>query len=138
MDESELKRSTKQFALRCMKLADSLANRPSGWTVAKQLVDCATAVGANYRAACRARSQAEFVSKLGVVEEEADESGFWLELVMEGGLKSERLVRPLHKEADELTRILTRSVITARSSIQNHKSKIQRRGSLKQTCEIEI
>src|SRR4051794_35664640 len=126
MTEQELKRRTKQFALRCMKLADSLPNRPCGWTIAKQLVDCGTAVGANYRAACRARSQAEFVAKLGVVEEEADESGFWLELIIEGGLKSAGLVKPLHKEADELTRIMTRSVITARSSIQNQKSKTSR------------
>ncbi len=125
MTEAEMKRRTKQFALRCMKLADSLPSRPSGWTVAKQLVACGTAVGANYRAACRSRSQAEFVAKLGIVEEEADESGFWLELIMEGGLKSTKLVEALHREADELTRIMTRSVITARSAIQNHKSKIQ-------------
>jgi four helix bundle protein len=125
VDEADLKRRTKQFALRCMKLADSLPNKPSGRTIARQLSDCGTAVGANYRAACRARSPAEFVSKLSIVEEEADESGFWLELVMEGGLKAEELVLPLHREADELTRIMTKSVITARASIQNPKSKIQ-------------
>jgi four helix bundle protein len=74
MDEAELKRRTKSFAIRCMKLADSLPATVSGRVVANQLVRCGTSVGANYRSACRGRSTAEFLSKLGVVEEEADES----------------------------------------------------------------
>jgi four helix bundle protein len=125
--EAELKARTKQFALRCMKLADSLPAHASGRAIAGQLVRCGTSVGANYRAACRARSRAEFLSKLGIVEEEADESGFWMELIMEGGLKGAELVQPLHREADELVRIVAQSIKTARAPIQNPKSKIQNR-----------
>src|SRR5687767_12408526 len=123
MDEAELKRRTKHFGLRCLKLADSLPKSNSGRIVANQLGRCGTSVGANYRAACRARSRREFLSKLGVCEEEADESGYWLEMVMDGGMKPNKLVRPLHQEADEITRIITASVITVRSkrSFQNPK-----------------
>jgi four helix bundle protein len=110
-----------------MKLADSLPAQASGRVISGQLVRCGTSVGANYRAACRARSRAEFLSKLGVVEEEADESGFWMELIMEGGLKRAKLVQPLHREADELVRIVAQSIKTARAPIQNPKSKIQNR-----------
>jgi len=127
MDEAELKRRTKQFALRCLKLADSLPKSNSGRIAANQLGRCGTSVGANYRAACRARSKLEFLSKLGICEEEADESGFWIEIIMEGGMKPTKLLRPLHPEADELTRIMAASIRTARPrrAIQNPQSKIQ-------------
>src|SRR5688572_10816244 len=128
MDEAELKARTKQFALRCMKLADSLPNSPSARTIANQLARCGTSVGANYRSACRGRSKAEFLSKLGVVEEEADESEFWMELAVEGGFKSPNSVAALHDEADQLVRIIAASIKTGRStgrSIQNPRSKIQ-------------
>ena len=124
MDERDLKERTRRFALRCMKLADSLPfNKPSGRAVANQLVRCGTSVGSNYRAACRSRSKAEFVSKLAVVEEEADESAFWVDLVAASGMKTAKLVQPLLKEADELTRIMVASIRTVRSS--NPKSRIQ-------------
>jgi four helix bundle protein len=114
MDEAELKARTKQFALRCIRLVDTLPSTHSGRSIASQLVRSSTSVGANYRAACRARSKAEFVSKLGVVEEEADESAYWIELVMERGMKPARLVQGLHNEADQLTRIISSSIQTAR------------------------
>ena len=124
MDEQQLKARTKQFALRCMKLADSLPrNTPSARAIANQLVRCGTSVGANYRAACRGRSRSEFVSKLGIVEEEADESTFWMELICDGGIKPTRLVDPLRREADELTRIIVASIRSARRN--NPKSAIQ-------------
>src|SRR4051794_27627342 len=110
MDEAELKGRTKQFGLRCMKLADSLPKSVSGRTTADQLIRSATSVGANYRAACRGRSKAEFVAKLGIVEEEVDESAYWLELVVEAGMKPDHLVRPLHEEAVQLTRIIAASI----------------------------
>ena len=72
-----------------------------------------TSVGANYRASCKSRSTAEFVAKIGVVEEEADECCFWLELIMEAGLMPSSRVKALHKEADELTAIMAASRITA-------------------------
>jgi four helix bundle protein len=124
MDEQELKDRTRRFALRCMKLADSLPyTKPSGRAIANQLVRCGTSVGSNYRAACRSRSGPEFVSKLAVVEEEADESAFWIDLVAASGMKPTKLVRPLLLEADELTRIMVASIKTARRS--NPKSRIQ-------------
>ena len=126
MDEAELKRRRKQFALRCMALADSLpTGTPSGRTIANQLVRSGTSVGANYRAACRGRSKAEFVAKLGTVEEEADESAFWIELITESAMRPPALVEPLLGEADELVRIMASSIRSVRASIQNHKSKIQ-------------
>jgi four helix bundle protein len=85
MDEAELKQRTKRFASRCIKLAESLPRTRAGGIIAGQLIRCGTSVGSNYRAACRGRSRAEFVSKLGTVEEEADESAFCMELVIEEG-----------------------------------------------------
>jgi four helix bundle protein len=79
------------------------------------LVRAGTSVGANYRAACRGRSRAEFAAKIGVVEEEADESAFWLELVIEGALLKESQVRPLLDEANEITKLMASSRITAKT-----------------------
>ena len=112
MTEEDLKRRTKQFALRVLKLVDALPNRRSAWTVCGQLADSGTSVGANYRSACRGRSRAEFASKLGIVEEEADESAYWLELIMEGGMLKDTLVKPLQQEAVELTKIIRSSRMT--------------------------
>lgn len=125
MDEHELKTRTKRFALRCIKLADNLPwNKPSARMVANQLVRCGGSVGANYRAACRSRSRAEFVSKLAVVEEEADESAFWLEVIIDAAIKPRTLIEPLRAEAEELTRIMVASIRTIRRSA-NPKSRIQ-------------
>jgi four helix bundle protein len=116
MTEQELKERTKQFALRVMKVVDALPNTVAGRAIGGQLIRSGTSVGANYRAACRARSKAEFIAKFGTVEEVADESAFWLELIMDGGLLPKRLVVSLHKEATELTAIFAQSIITARRS----------------------
>ena len=129
MDKDELRRRTKEFALRTMKLVDALPRSRSANAVTNQLVRSGTSVASNYRAACRARSKAEFIAKIGVVEEEADESAFWLELVIEHKLMQEVLVRPLLKEADELTAIMAASRISAsrnskQSAIANRKSAI--------------
>jgi four helix bundle protein len=86
------------------------------------LVRCGTSVGANYRSACRGRSKTEFIAKLGIVEEEADESGFWLELLIEGEIMKNELVEPLLVEAGELTAIFTSSIKSAK---KNLKSKIR-------------
>ncbi len=113
MNASELKQRTKQFALRVMKLVDSLPTTRSGHAIANQLVRSGTSVGANYRASCRARSKAEFIAKIGVVEEEADECGFWLELIVEGGLLPAPKASALLQEAGELTAIMAASRISA-------------------------
>jgi len=128
MDEQELKTRTKQFGLRVMKLVGALGRGRVGDAVARQLVWAGTSVGANYRAACRGRSQAEFRSKIGIAEEEADEAAFWMELIIEGDLLPKKRVAPLLQEADELTAIFAASIKTSRrnpeSKIRNPKPKM--------------
>ncbi len=125
MDERELKNRTKQFALRVMKLVDALPNTISGRAIANQLVRSGTSVGANYRAACRGRSKAEFIAKLGVVVEEADECEYWLELIIDSELLPKNKVESLYQEAHELAAIFVASVRTAKSAITNQKSKME-------------
>ena len=109
MDTEGLKLRTKKYALRIIKLTQSLPANTVGWAINKQLIRSGTSVGANYRAVCRARSTAEFISKLGIVIEEADESAFWLELIIESGLMKEELINPLLKETNELISIMVSS-----------------------------
>jgi len=125
MNEKELKERTKQFALRVMRLVDALPKTAAGRALGNQLIRSGTSVGANYRAACRGRSKAEFIAKIGTVVEEADESKFWLELIMDGELVQRSRVEALWKEADELTAIFVASAKTAgQSKFSNQKSKI--------------
>jgi four helix bundle protein len=98
MDKQDLKRRTRDFAIRIMNLVDALPQSVKGRAIGNQLVRSGTAVGANYRACCRSWSKAEFIAKLGVVEEEADESAFWLELIIKGGLLSPMKVQALLSE----------------------------------------
>ena len=128
MNEKELKKRTKQFALRIIKLVNALPKSIEGQAIGRQLIRCGTSVGANYRSACRGRSKAEFVAKLGIVEEEADESAFWMELIIEGGLLEKELVEPLLKEADELVAIMVASRKSAKNESANRKSKIRTYG----------
>ncbi len=123
MTELELKNRTKAFALRVLKLIDTLPDTRSGRVLAGQLGRSGTSVGANYRAACRSRSTAEMISKLSVVEEEADESAFWLELTGEHGLLRPGKIAALHKEAGELTAIMVASRRTLQG--RNRKSRIE-------------
>jgi len=119
---ADLKARTKQFALRVMKLVDSLPRTIQGRVVANQIIRSATSVAANYRAACRARSRAEFIAKIGVVEEEADETAFWLELIIDSALLTETRTRPLLSEAGELVAIMAAS---RKSAFGNRKSAIR-------------
>lgn len=116
MKHDNLKDRTKAFTLRIVKLVDSLPNRQTPQVIGKQLLRCGTSVGANYRASCRARSQADFISKMGIVEEESDESLFWMEILVESGIVKEELLKDLMKEADELKAIFTSSGKTAREN----------------------
>ena len=113
MDRTELKERTKAFALRVMRLVDHLPRSVKGRCIADQLMRSASSVAANYRAACRARSKAEFVSKLSTVVEESDESMLWIELIIEGGLVASSRVKSLLREADEITAIMVSSRKTA-------------------------
>ena len=113
MKTDNLKQRTKEYALQVIRLVRALPSKPEGWVIGKQLLRSGTSVGANYRAACRARSRAEFVAKLGIVIEEADESAFWLDLIIESGLLKEDLVEPILKETDEILAIMISSSNTA-------------------------
>jgi four helix bundle protein len=106
MTKEELKNRTKHFALRIIKLVDELPNTKAGNTTGNQIVRAGTSVGANYRSACRARSNADFISKITIVEEECDETSFWLELIEESKLMKKEKLTELLKEANELTAIL--------------------------------
>ena len=114
MNKEQLKERTKNFALRIMTLVDHLPKNRKGRILGDQLLRSATSVAANYRAACRARSTAEFAAKLGNVLEEADESVLWMELITEGGLLKASRVSALLTEANELTAIM----FTARRTTQ--------------------
>jgi len=109
MTETEMKQRTKVFALRVIKLASTLSKDFVGRRLGDQLLRSGTSVAANYRSACRARSQADFVNKLAVAEEEADESALWMELLIESGLVPLRRLEKLVREANELTAILVAS-----------------------------
>jgi four helix bundle protein len=122
MEKAELLARTKAFGLRSLKLVDHLPRTISGRAIGNQLARSATSIGANYRAACRARSRAEFTAKLGVVAEEADETVYWLELIRDGGLVTETKIGNLLKEADELTAIFTAG---RRTSSRNQTSNIK-------------
>jgi four helix bundle protein len=122
VSKSELLARTKTFSLRILDLADHLPRTMSGRAIGSQLVRCGTSVGANYRAACRSRSRAEFAAKLGIVAEEADEVVYWLELLLDGKLLSETELSELLKEANELTAIFTAG---RRSSSRNQTSNIK-------------
>lgn len=119
-----LKNRTKAFALRIINLVESLPNTKTGDVIGRQVIRSGTSVGANYRSACRARSDADFISKIGIVEEETDETLFWLELLVESGLVKEDRLRDLMKEADELTAIFTASGKTAK---ENKKKRPEKR-----------
>jgi four helix bundle protein len=119
MNPAELKDRTKQFALRILKLVAALPKNVEGRAIANQLVRCGTSVAANYRATCRARSKAEFVAKIGVVLEEADEALLWLELISEANLLPPKRIDPLLAEAKELVAIMVSSRKSASSNLQS-------------------
>jgi four helix bundle protein len=114
MNREELKNRTKKFALEIIKLVESFPKTISADVIGRQLIKSATSVGANYRSACRAQSHAHFISKISIVEEEADESLYWLELALESGLVIKEKVNSLMNEANELTAIFTATRKTAR------------------------
>ncbi|MDQ3634809.1 MAG: four helix bundle protein [Acidobacteriota bacterium] len=116
MTEEELLQRTKDFALRVIKLVNALPKNIAGRTIGGQLIRSGTSVASNYRAACRGRSKPEFISKLGIAEEEADESALWMEMIIESGLMKKELVKNLLQEARELTKIFAKSKISARKN----------------------
>ena len=124
-----MKARTKKFALRVIRLVESLPNTKTANVIGNQLLRSGTSVGANYRAACRAKSTANFISKLSIVEEENDESIYWMELLIESQTVKETLLQNLMKEADEILSIIVSSIKTSKEN-RNPKSEIPNPKSL--------
>jgi four helix bundle protein len=128
LDEQGFKKRTQQMALRVIRLVEALPSTPAGWVMGKQLLRCATSVGANYRSACRAKSAAAMIAKLGIVEEEADECLYWLELLMQSNLIPAEKVQSLFTEINEILSMTVASIKTLRTKSNpaksNPKSKI--------------
>ncbi len=114
MTSDELQTRTKLLSLRVMKLTDALTSSAAGRVLANQLLRSGMSVSANYRAARRARSKKEFIAKIGIVVEEADETAHWLELACEGGLMPSQKLESLRKETEELVAIFSRMRHTAK------------------------
>lgn len=112
--KEQIKKRTKQIGLDVIKLVDELPNTPSAWIIAKQIIRSSTSVGSNYRAACRAKSSADFINKLKIVEEEADETQFWLEIIEESNLINSVRIESIKKEVNEIIAITVASINTAR------------------------
>lgn len=112
--KKEILKRTKNVALRIVKLVQTLDKNYTERTIGKQMLRSGTSIGANYRAACRAKSTADFINKLKIVEEETDETLYWLELLIEGDIVSEDKLAPLMKEIDEILAIIVSSINTAR------------------------
>jgi len=115
MDADEFKRRTQAFALRVIRLVDSLPRSRTADVFGRQLLRCGTSVGANYRAACRARSQADFIAKMGIVEEECDETIYWMELLIEADIVEAQRLSDLMSEAHEILSMVVVSIKTART-----------------------
>ena len=123
MNQQDLLIRTKQFSLRIITLIESIPTSLSGQTIARQIIRSGTSVGANYRSACRSKSDKDFLNKMIIIEEEADETCYWLELLVETGLMKPERLDPLLKEAGELTAIFTASGKTIREKIQKSVTK---------------
>ncbi|MGD0922752.1 MAG: four helix bundle protein [Terriglobia bacterium] len=115
MDEKTFKERTKKFALAVVKLVEALPRTRTADVLGRQLLRSGTSVGANYRAACRGRSASDVAAKLGIVEEEADEAIYWMELLVDAGVASLDRVSVLLKEANELVAMTVASIKTLRS-----------------------
>ena len=123
MTKEELKKRTKEFALRVINLTNALPDTYAGKVIANQLVRCGISVGANYRAALRARSTRDFVNKIGVVLEESDESAYWMELIIESKGLPESRVLSLLQEANELTAIFAATHRTVKTNLRQKNPK---------------
>jgi four helix bundle protein len=118
MNANEMKRRTRAFALTVIRLVEGLPNTQTARVIGNQLLRCGTSVGANYRASCRAKSQADFIAKMGIVEEEADETIYWMEPLIEAGLLQRSDLTELLDEANQIVAIIVSSIRTARTHRQ--------------------
>ena len=128
MNKDDFKKRTKTFALRIIRLAESLPDTPTARAIRNQIIRSGPAVGANYRAACRAKSKPDFISKMGTVEEEADETIYWMELLIDAEVVEPARIANLLGEANEIVSIVVTSINTARGfkrPIRNPQSSIR-------------
>src|SRR4051812_8123837 len=116
MQKEDFAKRTMLFGLRVIGLLDSVPRSEVGQVIGNQLLRAGTSVGANYRSALRGRSRADFIAKMGIVEEECDEALYWMEMLVEAGVVSENRLRELIKEANEITGIVVSSIRTARAN----------------------
>lgn len=121
MTKEELKERFRQFSLRIINLVNSMPNSIAGNAIAKQIVRSGTSPAANYRAACLAKSDKDFLNKLKMVEEEIDETQHWLSIIMDAEMISKARVLPLYEESIELNRIIVKSIISTKSRMENDK-----------------
>lgn len=119
MDKAQLQKRTKNFAVRIFKMVEKLPKSKGTEVIAYQIIKASSSVAANYRAVCRAKSKADFINKLKIVEEEADESLFWLEFIEDLELMRKGLLKELIKEADELVSIFTAALKTSKAKYKN-------------------
>ena len=119
MSDKAFQKRTFDFGIRCVRLVEALPKSMSAQTIGKQLIRAATSVGANYRAAVRGRSRGDFLSRMGIVEEECDESVYWVDVLIELGFVSGKRVEELRKEANEIIAITVSSIKTARKNAGN-------------------
>jgi four helix bundle protein len=129
MKSEEMKARTRAFALRIIRLAESLPNTPTANVIRNQMLRCGPSVGANYRAACRAKSRPDFVSKMGTVEEEADETIYWMELLIDAEIVKRARIAVLLDEADQILSIVISSIKTAKGIRANPQSAISNQKS---------
>jgi four helix bundle protein len=122
MNSDDLKKRMKVFALRIIKLSEKLPNNVTGNTLCKQIIRSGTSPGANYRAACLGKSDRDFLNKLKMVEEELDETLYWLELIVESGLVKANLLDDLIKENQELFKIIVSSITTMKKKLNSKKN----------------
>ena len=115
MNKDELRERMTDFAVRIIKMVDALPSSISGSTVARQVIRSGTSPSANYRAACLAKSDKDFINKLKMVEEELDETCHWLEIIMRSQMMKESRLRPLHQECCELLNIIAKSIVTTKA-----------------------
>ena len=122
MNQDDLKKRLKKFALRIIKLSENLPDNITGNTIAKQIIRSGTSPGANYRAACLGKSDKDFLNKLKMVEEELDETQYWLEIIVESGLIKSNLLDDLVKENEELFKIIASTIVTMKKKINSKKN----------------
>jgi four helix bundle protein len=118
----QIKNRTKRIGLEVIQLIDLLPQKTSSWAISKQIIRSATSIGANYRAACRAKSIPDFLNKLKIVEEETDETLYWLEIIEEAKLLSSESLKTIKAEINEILSIIVASIKTTKSKINNQQS----------------